>query len=166
MEKVIFICPAGRRSIFSIQIEYMLKILELDIVFEYHIWDFSWSKEDSEYISKLSDLHLKIKIKKSPYINASRAGEIASKQFAYFLHEYYKFLTYKDFIFIKIDDDICFIDITNFEKFVNGRKNSNAFLYSANVINNNTKEPHKFDEIHNKFINNYDIILDNNRKKK
>ena len=164
MNKVILFCPGGRKNILSIQILNMLKILDLDIVFEYHIWDFSWTKEDSEYISQLSDIHPKIKIKTSPYSNASRGGEIASKQFSYFFYEYYKFETYSDYIFIKLDDDICFIDKNNFEKFIEGRIKSDSFLYSANVINNNCGED-KFDILHTDFINNYDSILKKNSTK-
>ena len=143
----------------------MLKLLDLDIVFEYHIWDFSWTKEDSDYISQLIDIHPKIKIKYSPYTNAKRAGEIASKQFSYFLYEYYKFEKYYDYIFIKLDDDICFIDINNFEKFIDGRIKSNSFLYSANVINNNHLACEKFDNLHQDFIYNYDNILKKNNIK-
>ena len=165
MDKVIFICPAGRKKIFSIQLLYMKKLLELDIVFEYHIWDFSWSEEDSEYISKLSLLHPKIKIKKAPYTEATRGGKVASKQFAYFLHDYYKFEEYKNYIFIKIDDDICLIDTKNFIRFVNGRKQSNAFLYSANIINNDTTKIKDFDKIHTNFLTNYNTILKNNTAK-
>lgn len=163
--KVILFCPGGRKSILNVQLLYLLKILDLDIIFEYHLWDFSWTKEDSDYIAQLTNIHPKIKIKYSPYSNASRAGEIASKQFSYFLHEYYTFETYKESIFIKLDDDICFIDIPQFEKFIDGRINSNSFLYSANIINNNHLAGSEFDNIHNDFIQNYDSILKKNRLK-
>jgi hypothetical protein len=65
MNKVILFCPGGRKNILSIQLLNMVTILELDIVFEYHIWDFSWSAEDSDYISQLNNIHPKIKIKYS-----------------------------------------------------------------------------------------------------
>lgn len=165
MNKVILFCPGGRKNILSIQLLNILKILDLDIVLEYHIWDFSWSAEDSDYISQLKNIHPKIKIKYSPYTNASRAGKIASKQFAYYLCDYYNFETYSDYIFIKLDDDICFIDTNNFEKFVDGRIKSNSFLYSANVINNNHLASGDFDYLHNDFINNYDNILKKNNLK-
>jgi len=165
MNKVILFCPGGRKNILSIQLLNMVNILELDIVFEYHIWDFSWSVEDSDYISQLNNIHPKIKIKYSPYTNASRGTEIASKQFSYFLCDYYNFETYSDYIFIKLDDDICFIDTNNFEKFIDGRIKSNSFLYSANVINNNYLAPGNFDYLHNDFIHNYDNILKKNNLK-
>ena len=163
--KVILICPGGRKKILSIQLLYINKLLDLDIIFEYHIWDFSWNKEDSDYISQLHTIHPKIKIKYSPYKNATRAGKIASQQFSYFLSEYYKFETYFDYILVKLDDDISYIDISNFEKFIYGRIKSEAFLYSANVINNNHLRGSDFDKLHNEFINNYDNILKKNNLK-
>ena len=165
MNKVIFICPAGRQKCLEIQLLYMKNLLDLDIVFEYHIWDFAWSKEDSDYISNLPLIHSKIKIKKSPYTNAKRGNGIASKQFAYFLHDFYKFEEYKNYIFIKLDDDVCFIDTKNFTKFVDGRKKSSAFLYSANIINNDHNEKHNFDKIHSEFLSDYKAILEKNNTK-
>ena len=163
MNKVILFCPGGRKNILSIQLLNIVKILDLDIVFEYHIWDFLWTNKDSDYISQLHNIHSKIKT--SPYKNASRAGEIASKQFSYFLYDYYKFEKYCDYIFLKLDDDICFIDTNNFEKFIDGRVKSNSFLYSANVINNNHLASSDFDNLHNEFINNYkNILIKNNLK--
>jgi len=67
--------------------------------------------------------------------------------------------------FIKLDDDICFIDINNFEKFIEGRLKSNSFLYSANVINNNHLSQHEFDNLHKNFITNYENILNKNNTK-
>ena len=165
MSKVILFCPGGRKNVLSIQILNMVKILDLNIVFEYHIWDFAWTEEDSHYISQLHTIHPKIKIKNSPYKNASRAGDIASKQFAYFLCDYYKFENYSEYVFIKLDDDICFIDTNNFEKFVNCRIRSDSFLYSANVINNNHQSVSDFDKLHNEFISSYDTILKMNNLK-
>jgi hypothetical protein len=163
--KVILICPGGRENILSVQLINIMKLLDLDIIFEYHIWNFSWNINDSDYISNLNTIHDKIKIKYSPYNNASRAGDVASKQFAYLLCDYYNYDTYKDYIFVKLDDDICFIDTTQFEEFINARKISNSFLYSANVINNNYLNGNEFHLIHNNFLNNYPEILKKNSEK-
>jgi len=143
----------------------MKNILDLDIVFEYHIWDFAWSQEDSDYISTLPLIHPKIKIKKSPYTGAKRSGQTASKQFAYFLHDFYKFEEYKNYIFIKLDDDLCFIDTKNFVKFVDGRKKSSAFLYSANIINNDCTRKDNFDKYNTEFLSDYEAILEKNNTK-
>ena len=105
MNKVILVCPAGREQVLEIQLKYILKLLDLDIVHEYHIWDFSWNSNDSIFINSLGKLHPKIKILCSPYSNASRAGDIASKQFSYFLSDYYKYDNYNQYKFYLVDDD-------------------------------------------------------------
>ena len=165
MNKVILFCPAGREEVLAIQLRYIKSILDLEIVNEYHIWDFSWTENDSNYISKLACVHPKIKIKRSPYNNACRSGDVASKQFSYFLSTYYNYLAFKDFVFVKLDDDIVFIDTRNFENFIQGRMRSNSFLYSANVINNKHTEISNFDNIHTNFIQHYQQILETNRQK-
>jgi hypothetical protein len=165
MGSVIFICPGGRRKVLELQLKYMIKLLDLDIVHEYHLWDFAWTESDSEYIASLKDYHPKLKIMYSPFTKGKRESNIASKQFAYFLHDYYTYEKYKEYIFVKVDDDIVYVDIPQFESFIEGRKNSNSFLYSANVINNNLIEVEKFDFIHSKFLAISHKIVQKNRKK-
>lgn len=160
---VILFCPAGRQSVLSIQLQYMKKLLHLPIIHEYHIWNVSWNEQDSAYLSTLEAIHPKIKIKTTPYSGSSRASDTASKQFSYFLHDYYKHEQYKDYIFVKLDDDIVFIDNDMFERFIEGRRNSTSFLYSANIINNNCHNPHAFHSIHQSFLQ--QLPLEKNRKK-
>uniref|UniRef100_A0A6C0JF75 Glycosyltransferase n=1 Tax=viral metagenome TaxID=1070528 RepID=A0A6C0JF75_9ZZZZ len=168
MSKVIFFCPAGREPVLSIQIKYIQKLLDLDIVHEYHIWNFAWNTNDSNYVESLCNLHPKIIIKSSPFIGGDRGSQTASFQFAYMFHDYYKYDEYNDYIFIKIDDDVVFIDTNNFEKFIDFRLNSDAFLCSANVINNDQGifyYKNGFEIIHNDFTSNYKTILENNSNK-
>jgi hypothetical protein len=168
MNKVIFFCPAGREPVLSIQVKYIQKLLDLDIVHEYHIWNFAWTPSDSNYVDSLSNLHPKIKIKQSPFVGGERGNDVASKQFAYMFYDFYKYDEYKDYVFIKIDDDIVFIDTNSFEKFIDFRLNSTAFLCSANVINNDQGVfyyKNGFEIIHNDFINNYQSILEKNSNK-
>jgi hypothetical protein len=155
--KTIITCFAGRKEYMELQIKYVVKLLEkYDFIERYDIWDFAWSKEDSEFLKTLELIHPKIKIKYAPYYGeAKRAGDVASKQFAYFFHDAYDAELYKDYIFLKIDDDVVYIDIENFETFIRIRKHTPShFLISANVINNNLNIPDPT-VIHESFINNF-----------
>ena len=162
---VILFCPAGRQPVLSIQLQCMKPILDLPLIHEYHIWNVAWNDQDREYVSTLESIHPKIKVKTTPYGNASRANSVASSQFSYFFHDYYKYAQYKDYIFVKLDDDIVFVDHSMFEQFIEGRKNSTAFLYSANVINNDHTNPHAFDSVHQTFLQQSTERLEKNRKK-
>jgi len=162
---VILFCPAGRQPVLSIQLRNIKRIIDLPIIHEYHIWNVAWTEEDRAYVSSLESIHPKIKVKTTPYSNSSRGNEVASKQFSYLFHDYYKHEQYKDYIFIKLDDDVVFIDHVMFEQFIEGRKNSIAFLYSANVINHDCNNPRAFDSIHKTFLEQSDTQLEKNRQK-
>ena len=157
MDKVIITCFAGRKEYLQIQSKYIIKILELyDFVESYDIWDFAWSEEDSLFLLELSKEHPKINIKYSPnYGIAERGGEVASKQFAYFFSQAYDYDTYKDHTFIKIDDDVLYVDFLNFQHLIHTRQQyPEYFLVSANVINSDLSiiDP---TAIHLDFLNNF-----------
>ena len=138
--KTIITCFAGRKEYMEIQVQYIIKLLnKYDFIESYDIWDFSWSEIDSKYLNTLTSLHPKIKIRQAPdYGKATRASPTGSKQYAYFFNQGYDSDAYKDYIFVKVDDDVLYIDIDNFGFFIEQRKqNAHHFLVSANVVNNN-----------------------------
>lgn len=162
--KTIITCFAGRKEYMEIQVQYIIKLLEkYDFIERYDIWDFSWNKKDSEFLKTLSSKHNKINIRYAPhYGEAGRASEVASKQFAYFFHDAYDINEYKDYIFLKIDDDVLYVDIDNFKTFIELRKHTpDYFLMSVNVINNNLNILDPTD-IHNDFLSNYDKSIISN----
>lgn len=162
-DKVILFCFAGRQAVLSLQIQYILYLLEHDYIEAYHIWDVAWTAEDRQYLRTLPALHPKIHIMHTPYPPAGRATDIASKQFAYIYSTFYKHELYRDHIFVKIDDDIVFVDIAAFDQFIQYRKESDAFLLSANVYNNNATAAHEvFGTLHEAFLANVYHIIANN----
>jgi hypothetical protein len=167
---VILFCPAGRKTTLEIQIKYTLKLLEYfdDLIARYDIWDVAWTEEDSTYIKTLSQLHPKIRVLYTPYVGGGkRGGETASKQFAFIYSTYYRHEIYKDYIFVKLDDDIVFIDIAMFPFFIQHRVQSDAFLFSANIINCiGDTPPEYFVDIHQDFLMNFGAILSNHRLNK
>lgn len=142
MKKVILTCFAGRREYLEIQVRYIVKLLDAyDYIEYYDIWNFSWSDEDISYVESLISLHPKIRIKHAPdYGKASRGNQVASKQFAYYFTEAYNSEHYKDYLFIKIDDDVVYVDLLQFNSFIQtAASDSEHFLISANVINSDLR---------------------------
>jgi hypothetical protein len=92
-----------------------------------------------------------------------RGGEIASKQFAFIYSTFYRHDVYKDYIFVKLDDDIVFIDILLFPQFIFNRILSSAFLLSANVVNNDVSLVSEMDRIHRDFLSEYGEVITQNR---
>lgn len=137
--KLIITCFAGRKEYLEIQIKYIIELLNrYEFIERYDIWNFAWNESDVEYVNSLEGLHPKIKICHSPdFGTASRGNEIASKQFAHFYGKAYPYDEYKNHMFLKIDDDVLYVDINRFGNFIKERlKYPDYFLVSADVVNN------------------------------
>lgn len=164
---VILFCPGGRKETMEIQIQYVLVLLQKfdSLISQYDIWDVAWSEEDSKYLKELSLLHPKIRLLHTPWKGAQRAGKIGSQQFAFIYSTFYKYEIFKDYIFIKLDDDIVFIDIFTFPRFLLKRIFlPDSFLLSAYVVNNQVSLSQDFSLIHGNFINNTFSILFQHRQ--
>jgi len=165
--KVIFTVFAGRRRYMEILLRYVDK-LKVDQV---HLWNFTRTDEDDEYINTLSDKYTIINVENKKSWN-----------------EYYAY--YKsdpEIILIKCDDDIVYIDIDMFDNFIEYIKNSNTpLVYSASVVNNSvchyaqkqyglwedihlenlittTEDAKNVNTIHDSFINNKENFLKKSR---
>jgi hypothetical protein len=170
---VILFCPCGRKETLSIQIKYVLLLLDYypELNIEYHIWNIAWERGDREYVRSLSTFHSRVRVLYTPYLDNDvevyRAGPTASRQFAFIYSQFYLYEAFKRFVFVKLDDDIVFVDVPQFKNFIeyrivhsplyqNALKNahqtslidsyphtenhhrvSTPFLLSANVINSN-----------------------------
>lgn len=154
--KIILYCFAGRKKYMEIQIKYIVKLLEkYDYIKYYDIWDFSWNQDDSKYLHTLVDLHPKIRIRHAPnFGQAMRDSPVSSRQIGYLFTDGYPYSEYNDYYFVKIDDDIVFVDINNFEKYINKVINSpEYFLISADVINNDMNKENIAESLHKTFLN-------------
>jgi hypothetical protein len=118
---VIFTVFAGRERYMKLLIPYIEKLN----VTEVHIWDFTRTESDAQYIqNSCQKFKIFSVIDKSTYA------------------EYYSYYTKSKYpnpmdVIIKCDDDIVFIDVDSFDAFIDARrKDPAAFLYSANIVNN------------------------------
>ena len=123
--KVIYSIFAGRRIYIDILTIYLDKLLELKYIDEVYMFNFCRDLNDEIYIKNICDTKSKYK-----FITCS------SKSY----NEYYKYFNdnLNNFddndIIIKSDDDIVYIDIENFNKFINIIDSDN--FYYPNIINN------------------------------
>lgn len=131
--KVIWTCFAGRKHNLAILLRYVIALIDRGIVHECHLWNFTRNSEDDRWLREhfeemrphhLSDYPIKlmdVKDKKS-------------------WSEYYKHYTkerYDNHIIIKCDDDVVYIDIDQFQKFLKRREESpDALLAFPSIVNN------------------------------
>jgi hypothetical protein len=132
--KIIATTFAGRQDRMFLLVNYILKALELGIIDEYHIWDFSKNNNDKNWLSALPSLHPNIKLFTNHHFEGGKRLDNQWKP-------YYKFYTIENFseqtVILKMDDDIVYIDIDKLQDFIDFRiSNPQYFIVSANVINN------------------------------
>lgn len=137
---VIACCFAGRKDRMEVQLKYIIELLKKNIIDRYDIWNFAWSTEDKEFVNSLSQIHPKINVRFAPNeqakTTASRGNLTATAQIGYFYSKAYDAKKHENDIFIKIDDDVVWIDNSMMEHFIDIRRtNTEPFLISADVIN-------------------------------
>ena len=122
---VVFTVFAGRRRYMDVLIPYIQKLVDMKLVDEVHIWDYTRNTEDEKYLKTACDSFSLFSVSdKSTY------------------REYYKYYTSEKYpdpqtVIIKCDDDIVFIDTSRFEAFITARRLATEPIFmSPSVINN------------------------------
>jgi hypothetical protein len=125
MKKVIYTIFAGRKRYLEIQKKYIDTLLHLKLINEVHLWEYTRTKEDENYIIDLCNMNNKYKL--------FRPNNKVAWNWKDYYH-YYSENIEDDTILIKCDDDVVYIDINNFSKFIESVNDD--VLYFPNIINN------------------------------
>ncbi|SAK51550.1 hypothetical protein AWB81_00949 [Caballeronia arationis] len=147
--KVIIFTFAGREAYLEIQKSYILKLLETHDNVEYHIWNFSRNERDNAYLQKLAKTSPKIRIFNEFYEGDNKVTTCVKKVGVICAcvkcrvgkwSEPYKYYArnaeHKNDVFIKVDDDVVFIDTDRFPSFVDVVREHRGKILSAKVMNN------------------------------
>lgn len=124
--KVIVVTPAGRKR----YLEVLLKNLkrERNGFDEWHLWVNTNVQEDVEYCRSLAAENEWIKT-----IELTGINEVSSWN----IHRFFKHAMDKDCVYVRLDDDIVFLERGFFGKLVEYRlANPHPFLVYANIVNN------------------------------
>lgn len=120
--KIIVTCFAGREYNMVILTKYLDKLIEKNKIHEIHIWDYTRDPADTKYVDTLKNKYTLI----YP-TNKKNWNEY---------YEYYKKNTHDNDIIIKLDDDILYIDVDNFDGFIEERRKNNCLLLFPSIVNN------------------------------
>lgn len=147
--KTIFFVFAGRKSYLEILKKYLLLILNNFEEAELHLWNFCRNSSDDKYLRELAVSIPRTKIFNQYYqgINNNTTctkspGSLCTciKCRVGLWTEPYKFYasdsSYRNCNFIKIDDDILFLDINKISRFIKLLSHHQSDILTANVINN------------------------------
>jgi hypothetical protein len=128
--KVIVCTPVGRKETLEILLKYMLQLQ--DIVDEWQLWINVRHDSDLIYINEISKIH-------NTYIKQIWKLKKGDKDYATndSLRYFYNDCTDANTIYVKMDDDIVYIDIDGFHRFLHFRaSNPKYFLVNPLVVNN------------------------------
>lgn len=147
--KIIIFTFAGRESYLEIQKDFILDVLARNTRVEYHLWNFSRNDLDNLYLQHLSQSMPRTKIFNQFY-EGGNPVDVCTKRIGYLCgcrkcrvgkySEPYKYYSsngeYRDALFVKMDDDVVFMESARFQLFIDCVNTHRRTIWSANVINN------------------------------
>ncbi|QIG58474.1 glycosyltransferase [Mycobacterium phage Cornie] len=122
----------GRRANVELQLPFVHRILDEHPNVEYHIWDLARDPQDSEYLRTLTGDRISVCTQfagPKPWAGFNRVWN------------YYTSRRYKDCMFVKLDDDVVYLDTDRFGDFLQASKDNPDHVVSALTINNGATTP-------------------------
>jgi hypothetical protein len=148
-DKIVIFSFAGRESYLEMQKDFILDILARNTRVEYHLWNFSRNDSDNLYLQRLSQIMPRTKLFNQFY-EGSNPVDLCTKTIGHLCgckkcrvgkySEPYKYYSsrdeYRKTLFVKLDDDVVFIESARFQFLVDCVNAHRRRIWSANVINN------------------------------
>ena len=127
--KLVVVTPAGRKRYMEVLFPYILR--SRDFIDEYRIWVNTGNQEDLDYFHHL----------KREYPDFVTLDESAKDAHGYgtsdAIHHFFKNTVDQNTIYIRLDDDIVWLDNNFFQKMYSCRiNNPQPFLIFGNIVNN------------------------------
>lgn len=123
-KKIIVVTPSGRKKYLEVLKDYVLNNPLID---EWQLWQNTNKKEDIEYINYLHHNYQKV--------NVIRVEGATGN--AYQIHKFFKYCTKKDTVYLRLDDDIVWMEKNSIQKLLDFRiNNPDFFLVYGNIVNN------------------------------
>lgn len=131
--KIIVCIPAGRRKYLEISKKFLYRKMAEGILDEIHLWQNTTNSEDIAYIESMAAENPKVKIYKlDEPIELQNQPSWNSLQ----THKFMQFAQDDDAIYIRLDDDIVWMEDCFIERVAQARiDHPNAFIIYPNIIN-------------------------------
>jgi glycosyltransferase involved in cell wall biosynthesis len=149
--KLIVVTFAGRKRYLEILFQYILK--NKKYIDEYHLYLATTNSEDIEFIYKFQ-------AENSNFVRVIAIDNYNNFNKADVWNLSYRNCLDENTVYLKIDDDIVFIDDNLFTKFIKYREQSDVPVLFPHIINNIISSPllEKFDRIKTGMLNNQCVI--------
>lgn len=129
MKTTVMFCFGGRRPNMELQLPFIRRILEDRPDVEYHLWNLARNPDDAEYLKDADEDHPRFIVHNQFY------GANPWERFDD-VYRHYAQPKYKGCRFVKLDDDVVFIQAREFGTFLDAIDHNPSAVLSANVINN------------------------------
>jgi hypothetical protein len=130
-EPVIFFMFAGRRGNLEVNLPMIRRILDDNPNVEFHLWNLARVPSDNEYIDSISGERIKV-CKVSSRVPFRHINDV---------WKHYTHPRFADCRFVKIDDDVVFLETERFGSFLDAIENNPDMVVSANTVNNGACTP-------------------------
>lgn len=122
---VVLFMFAGRRGNLEVNLPLIRRILDENPGVQCDIWNLARDRADAEFLHTLTDDRIRV-------IHTYAPGT----RRMYKVWQYYAQPQYRDHLFVKIDDDVVFIETGKFADFVDAVELNPDWILSAEVVNN------------------------------
>ena len=141
-QRVILFTFAGRQPNLELQLPMARRILEDHPNVHYHVWNFARNNQDRAFIKTISGERITVwnGSGEDGFASPITTGVVGAKQFGAGEHNaayrHYSQPEFEDCLFVKIDDDIVFLETARFGKFVEAIDTHRGSALVANIFNN------------------------------
>lgn len=125
---VIIFMFGGRRQNVELQMPFIRRILDEHPEVEYHIWNLAREIDDGRYLKTLAGDRI---IVRNDFYGRGTPWKFFDEVFRHYTAE-----RYADKLFVKLDDDVVFLEAARFGAFLDSVRDNRDSVISANVINN------------------------------
>jgi hypothetical protein len=133
-------CFAGRRGNMEIQLPYVKRILFEHPDVEYHVWNLARDHDDGDWLETIEGERIRVI---EPERHAGGAWNCpcrlcTSSPCDHFnaVYRHYAQKEFKDHLFVKIDDDVVFVETDGWDLFVDAVDANRGHIVTAKTINN------------------------------
>jgi hypothetical protein len=143
-QRVILFVFAGRQPNLELQLPLVRRILAENPNVEYHVWNFTRNDSDREFVKNIAGERITV-------FNGTDAGFASpaptgdGAQFGANEHNaayrHYSQPGFKDHVFVKVDDDIVFLETARWPAFIATIQANPESVCIANIVNNGASTP-------------------------
>lgn len=148
---VVLITVCGRKRFLEIQLPYLLRLKSSGIVFEHHLWVNTRNFEDLQFIEEIYRIdpsYFRLIFQTENIGKFEESGSPSVHHVGYMISPFFNYCVDPETIYVRLDDDICFIEVSAFADYIRFREEHPEFFLVFPIIVNNCMDFRIFPKHH------------------